>query len=105
MRRLVQPGWVLFQLAVVGFWCWIWFVTSDGAPVDWGAPIILGIGSAYTLTLALLILNEGWKDLLQFVRRRRASATEREVAADPRLGSPRNPARLSEPEHRGRRAD
>ncbi|MCJ2139113.1 hypothetical protein [Methylobacterium sp. E-066] len=72
MRRLVQPGWILFQLAVVGFFVWVAATVQTDQPRQYGVMVVAGVFTAYALTVALLILNEGRKDALRWWRRRHA---------------------------------
>lgn len=72
MRRLVQPGWVLFQLAVVGLFLWVEATVETNGPRNYGGMLMAGVFTAYALTVVLLILNEGRKDALHWWRRRHA---------------------------------
>jgi hypothetical protein len=104
MRRLVQPGWVLFQL-VVGC-CVLWGALSierDSGQSFGAAPYVAAIFIPYALTVILLILNEGRKDVANLLRRRATSGTGREAAAGQRLSSSLRPAPLERTDPSARR--
>lgn len=104
MRRLIQPGWILFQIAVVAAFMWVVATTDSKEPPPYGFALLAGIFTAYALTIALLILNEGRKDVLRLIRKRRAAtAIGHEAEAGQRLGSPQTPDRLGQPGSTDRR--
>jgi hypothetical protein len=104
VKRLIQPGWILFQIAVVGFFLWVAATVETSEPRQYGVMLVAGIFTAYALTVAILILNEGRKDVMRLVgRRRNTTAVGRGAAADQRLGSPQSPDRRGRPGSTDRR--
>jgi hypothetical protein len=98
MRRLIQPGWVLFQLAVIAFWLRAWYVTAGDQPVNWFEPLAVGIFSAYALTFGLVIIFE----IARSLQRLLSGVGERGASAD-QLARPRTPERLEDRAPKGPR--
>lgn len=96
MRRLAQPGWMLFQAAIIGFWLYAWYVAQpDGDRTNYMQPVVIGLVCSWGATVVLLILNEGRKDVLRLIRRLTSGEAAR-AASEDRLERPRSPAPLGQ---------